>query len=138
MPKEKVSICIPKVLLRKLIAHASREYPLECCGILAGKNNKILKVFPMKNTEKSPSSYFMDPAEQYQVFRQLEQENLELLAIYHSHPYSDAYPSPKDIDLSYYPDTFMVIISLRQLQNPAVAAFRIEEGRMEKIAIKIL
>lgn len=92
----------------------------------------------MENTEKSPSSYFMDPAAQYQVFREIEQKNLELVAIYHSHPNSDAYPSPKDIDLSYYPDTFMVIISLRQLQKPTIAVFRIEEGRIEKIAIKII
>lgn len=92
----------------------------------------------MENIEKSSSSYFMDPVAQYQVFQEIEQKKLELVAIYHSHPHSDAYPSPKDIDLAYYPDTFLLIISLRQLQKPNVAAFRIEEGRVKKIAIKIL
>ncbi len=92
----------------------------------------------MKNTEKSPSSYFMDPAEQYQVFQQMEEEELELLAIYHSHPHSIAYPSQKDIDLVYYPDTFQIIISLRPRQNPTVAAFKISEGGIKKIEMKIL
>lgn len=138
MSKEKVSIYIPKIFLEKIIAHAFQEYPLECCGLLAGKNNNILKVYPMKNTERSSSSYFMDPEEQYQVFKEIEQENLELTAIYHSHPHTPAYPSPKDIDLAFYPDTFMIIISLCQPQKPMVAAFKIWAGLVQKIAIKIL
>lgn len=137
MPKKRL-LYIPQAFLDEIIAHASREYPLECCGLLAGKYNKIIKVFPMKNTEKSPSSYFMDPAEQYQVFQQMEEEELELLAIYHSHPHSIAYPSQKDIDLAYYPDTFQIIISLRPRQNPTVAAFKISEGGIKKIEMKIL
>lgn len=136
MRKEKVFISIPKIFLEKIIAHASQEYPLECCGILAGKNNKIFKIYPMENIEKSPISYFMDPKAQYQVFKELEQEKLELLAIYHSHPNSPAYPSPKDINLAFYPKTFMIIISLINPQRPSVKSFQIKNGKVKRLPLK--
>lgn len=138
MPKEKISLYIPKAFLDKINAQAAQEYPRECCGILAGKKGRILKMYPIKNMESSSSSFFMDPEEQYRVFKEIEQENLKLLAIYHSHPHSDAYPSPKDIDLAFYPDTFMIIISLRHSQPPAIGVFKICAGKVKKIKFKIL
>ncbi|MGB9699927.1 MAG: M67 family metallopeptidase [Thermodesulfobacteriota bacterium] len=136
MAKEKVFINIPKVFLEKMITHAFQEYPLECCGILAGKNCKVWKIFPMKNMERSSSSYFMDPEEQYQVFKEIEQEELELLAIYHSHPHSPAYPSPKDIELAFYPETSMIIISLLNPQKPSIKAFQVKERKVKKQTLK--
>ena len=47
---------IPEGLLTRIIEHARREYPLEGCGILAGKNGKIVKAYSMENTEKSSMS----------------------------------------------------------------------------------
>lgn len=138
MPKEKISLYIPKTFVDRIIAHAMQEYPLECCGILAGKKGRICKMYPMRNMEDSSSSYLMDPEEQYRVFKELEQENLELLAIYHSHPHSSPYPSQKDIDLAFYPGTYMLIISLRQPQNPVFGVFKICAGKISKIKFKIL
>lgn len=90
----------------------------------------------MENLEKSPISYFMDPEAQYQVLKEIEQEKLELLAIYHSHPNSPAYPSPKDIDLAFYPETFIIITSLIDPQRPSVNAFRIKHGEVKRLPLK--
>ncbi len=138
MPKEKITLYIPKVFLQRIIAHAIKEYPLECCGILAGIADRIAKVYPMKNIERSSQAFFMDPEEQYQVFQEMEREKLELLGIYHSHPHSPAYPSSKDIELAFYPDAIMVIISLRSPPNPWVGAFKISEKEVKKIKLKII
>ncbi len=138
MPKEKSVLYIPKVFLERIIAHAAQEYPEECCGILAGKAGRISKVYPMKNIERSSQAFFMDPEEQYQVFQEMEREKLELLGIYHSHPHSPAYPSSKDIDLAFYPDVIMVIISLYSHQNPWVGAFKTSEKEVKKIKLKII
>jgi proteasome lid subunit RPN8/RPN11 len=48
---------IPEDLLNRIIEHARRGYPKECCGILAGKGRRISRLYPMENTEKSLSSY---------------------------------------------------------------------------------
>jgi len=45
----------------------------------------------------------------------MRDNRLELLAIYHSHPRTEAYPSATDIRLAYYPDSSYLIISLKIL-----------------------
>jgi len=128
---------IPEDLLSQIIEHARREYPLESCGILAGKNGKIARVYSMENTEKSSSSYLMGPEEQLKVFREVEEEGLELSAIYHSHPHSAAYPSQRDVDYAFYPDSLILIISLMDRKAPQVGVFQIENGKIEQKGLKI-
>ena len=128
---------IPEDLLSRVIEHARREYPLESCGILAGKNGKITRVYSMENTEKSPSSYLMAPEEQLKVFREVKEEGLELSAIYHSHPHSPAYPSQRDVVFAFYPDSLTLIISLMDLMAPQVGLFQIENGKIEQKGLKI-
>lgn len=128
---------IPEDLLSRVIEHARQEYPLESCGILAGKNGKITKVYSMENTEKSSSSYLMAPEEQLKVFREVEEEGLELSAIYHSHPHSPAFPSQRDVDHAFYPDSLILIISLMDPKVPQVGAFQIEDGQIEQKRLKV-
>jgi len=92
----------------------------------------------MQNKERSSSSYLMDPEEQYQVFQQIEREKLELLAIYHSHPFTPSYPSAKDIDLAFYPEALMMIISLMTYSKPSINVFQVKQGKVKKGILKIL
>ena len=127
---------IPENLLNRIIEHARQEYPLESFGILAGKDEKITNFYPMVNTEKSLSSYLMEPEEQLRVFLEMERRGLELSAIYHSHPYTAAFPSQRDVDNAFYPDSLILIISLKEKSVPQIAAFQIEEGRIERKAVR--
>jgi len=129
---------IPEDLLSRLIEHARQKYPLESCGILVGKNGKITRVYSMENIEKSSSSYLMAPEEQLRVFRKIEEEGLELSAIYHSHPHSPAFPSQRDVDYAFYPDSLILIISLMDQKVPQIGAFQIENGKIEKKVVKIM
>jgi len=129
---------IPEPLLGRLVDHARQEYPLESCGILAGKMGKITRFFPMENIEKSRFSYLMEPEEQLRVFREIEEDGLELSAIYHSHPHSPAFPSQRDIDHAFYPDTLILIISLMDQGAPEIRAFQIKDGKIEKRSIRIM
>jgi proteasome lid subunit RPN8/RPN11 len=128
---------IPEDLLNRIIEHARQEYPLESCGILAGKNGKITKFYLMANAKKSSSCYLVDPEEQLGVFQEIEKEGLELSAIYHSHPHTSAFPSQRDVDYAFYPDALILIISLMEKEVPQIGAFQIEEGRIEKKTIKL-
>lgn len=128
---------IPETLLERLVEHARQAYPLECCGILAGKKGKITRFYSMENIEKSPFSYLMSPQEQLRVFREIEEDGLELSAIYHSHPHSPAFPSQRDVDLAFYPDSLILLISLMDPEAPQIGAFQIESGKIEQRAIRI-
>jgi proteasome lid subunit RPN8/RPN11 len=128
---------IPEELLKRIIEHARQEYPLESCGILPGKDGRITNFYPMVNTEKSSSSYLMEPEEQLRVFLEMEKGGLELSAIYHSHPHTAAYPSQRDVDYAFYPDSLILIISLMEKEVPRIEAFQIEKRKIERKGIRI-
>ena len=116
---------IPKAIFQEMVGHAKREWPLECCGILGGKDKTIQKSFELQNTEKSPVLYSMSPREQMKVFEEMEKESMKMVAIYHSHPHTIPFPSETDVKLTFYPDVSSIIISLKEEENPMVKAFQI-------------
>jgi proteasome lid subunit RPN8/RPN11 len=138
MKKDLPHLEIPEDLLNWIIEHARQEYPLESCGILAGKNGKIIRFYPMGNKEKSSSCYLMEPEEQVRVFQEIEKEGLELSAIYHSHPHTAAFPSQRDVDYAFYPDSLILIISLMEETVPQIRAFQIAKGKIEEKTVKLL
>lgn len=129
-------ISITQHQLDEIINHSLKEAPAEACGLLAGEDNKVTRVFPMTNEEHSSTRYLVNPKEQFAVFKELREENLDLLGIYHSHLGSEPYPSKTDCELAVY-DVAYFIISL-QNKEPAVKAFRIKSGkiRQEKFEVK--
>jgi len=71
--------------VEEMIRHAQREYPNEACGLLAGRDSRVEKVYQMTNAEHSPVTYRLDPEEQFRAFMEIKEAGWELLAIYHSH-----------------------------------------------------
>jgi proteasome lid subunit RPN8/RPN11 len=128
------SIKISRQYIDILIQHARAGAPEEVCGILAGAGDEVVEVFEMVNTEHSPVSYFMDPKEQFQIMKAIREKGLKMVAIYHSHPASEAFPSAKDVRLAFYDDLAYIISSLMN-DEPIVRAFSIKEGRVEELEI---
>ena len=119
--------------ISRLIKEAKRAYPNEACGILAGgKDQRIEAVYPLTNIEPSSATYFADPKEQVQVMKQLREEGREIVGIYHSHPDGEAYPSERDVELALWPDSFYLIISLKDMDEPVIKAFRIRKGKIKE------
>ncbi|MCM8778911.1 MAG: Mov34/MPN/PAD-1 family protein [Candidatus Omnitrophica bacterium] len=121
-----------KEFFEQVVRQGKRELPNECCGIFAGKEGRVEKVYEMTNTDKSPSTFFMDPKEQLRVMKEIRNLGLEMIGIYHSHVASPAYPSGRDIELAFYPEVSYVIISLRDKDNPEIRSFKIREGKIEE------
>jgi len=116
---------IPQSIYQRMIEHAQKEWPLECCGILSGKEKTVKKVFELKNSEESPVQYSISPRDQLEVFEEMEKESMEMIAIYHSHPHTIPFPSETDVKLAFYPDISSIIISLKERENPVIKAFQI-------------
>ena len=115
---------IPKTIFQEMVDHALREAPLECCGILAGKGRTVRRMYVTRNADGSRTSYLMPPEEQLEVFREMEKEGLDMVAIYHSHPHTIPFPSESDVRLAFYPDVAYIIISLKD-GGTSVKGFRI-------------
>ena len=123
-------LTLPQELIDEMVAHAREDAPNECCGIIAGRDGHAVKLFRAKNAEASPYRYSVDPQDLFRIHRECEENGWEFLVIYHSHTASEAHPSGTDIRLAFWPDTFYVLVSLMQPDQPVVRAFRIEEGQV--------
>lgn len=133
-----MTIKIRKPVLQEMIDHAKKELPLECCGILSGRDRMGEKAFEMQNAEKSPVRYSMSPLEQLRVFEEMERESMEMMAIYHSHPHTIPFPSETDVKMAYYPEVPSIIISLKEEENPIVKAFLIRKDAIYPEEIEVV
>jgi proteasome lid subunit RPN8/RPN11 len=113
-------------------------YPLEACGIMAGKECLVKCLYPVENQLKSPHAYKMEPNQQLEAMLDLEEKGWEMLAIYHSHPMGPDVPSPMDVAQATYPDAAHVIVSLRDRRRPSVRAFLIADEVIDEIPYEIL
>lgn len=120
-----------------IIEQARSEHPNEACGLLAGTNGEATKLFRTTNAERSPVIYRIEPAEQFRVFNQIEDEGLDLVAIYHSHTRSPAYPSATDVAQAFYPEAVYLIVSLGDETQPDLRGFRITDGKVTEIEIEM-
>ncbi|TAK10142.1 MAG: M67 family peptidase [Candidatus Manganitrophaceae bacterium] len=140
---------ISNSMIDQLIAHAQAEAPNECCGLLAGKEGVVSEMYQIANLPaedpaiadlKVPPDrrfrYVMDPKEQLRAFKEMRKGGTELLAIYHSHPHSPAYPSATDVRLAFYADVHYLIISLEK-EKPMVRAFRIIDQKITEANIEV-
>ncbi len=121
---------LPRKYYQQIVDHARRGKPNEICGLIAGHEGKAVKLWETTNNDPRPRvRYNVDPAELLQVLREIEDNNWSLMAIYHSHPMSEAYPSGTDVSLAYYPDAVYIIVSLAN-GVPVVRAFKIQDQRI--------
>lgn len=119
-----------------MVEHARREAPNECCGLLAGQGGRALHLYEAANAEKSPVRYSLDPRELLRYLKDMDERGWELLAIYHSHTHTPAYPSATDLRLAFWPDAVYIIISLMG-PEPVLRAFRLVEGKVAEEALAI-
>jgi proteasome lid subunit RPN8/RPN11 len=111
-----------------VLAHARRDHPDECCGIVAGRGGVATRVVPMLNAERSPTGFVFDPQEQLRVWRSLDDADEDLLVVYHSHTMTEAYPSRTDVRWSANtPGTSWLLVSTRS-DDEEIRSFRIEDG----------
>jgi len=139
---------IPKRIMDQIERHVREELrvpqqergvPQEACGILVGRDGLVTRLHRMANKDDNPhSGYFMGRREQSDVIRDAQEQGLSLLAIYHSHIASEAYPSERDRELAFYPDLYYMIISLANLKRPVVRLFTIRSGEVQEQKFRIV
>ncbi len=112
----------------ELIEHARSDFPYEVCGLLAGRDGRVVKHYRIPNAARSMTYYSMDPKAMLHAMNEIDDEDWELAAIYHSHTHTEAFPSPTDVQLAFYPDPVYLIISLQDADAPIIRGFGICDG----------
>ena len=104
--------------------------------MVGGADGEASVVIPVVNSAASPLRFEMDPQGQYNALKAIEDDGKEMLAIYHSHTASPAYPSQTDINLATYPDAVYLIVSLAEDEQP-LRGFRIDDGQVTEVELSI-
>jgi proteasome lid subunit RPN8/RPN11 len=119
---------IARSLVDEMVAHAREDLPNECCGMVGGADGAASVVIPVVNSAASPLRFEMDPQGQYNALKAIEGDGGELLAIYHSHTKSAAYPSQTDVNQAVsWPDAIWLIVSLQDADAPDVKGYWLKD-----------
>ena len=133
---------ISEITLRReheqvMVEHVRRQWPEEACGLLAGKDGQVERVYLIENMRHSPMDYFMDPSQQVQAMLEIEAAGWEVASIFHSHPAGPLWPSTTDVDRAYYPDAVYLILAPATGQAWEMRGFDLNAGQVREVPIKV-
>jgi proteasome lid subunit RPN8/RPN11 len=131
-------LVMPTAVHRALVAHARRERPNECCGLLVGAGSRVAFAVPARNVDASSTTrYRIDPRQHLDLQRVLREAvpPIAIIGAYHSHPHGTAVPSESDVAEAHYDEWTYVIVGLRA-RVAQVRAFRIRRGRVLAVPIR--
>ena len=129
-------VSIAKSVRDAMVAHARRDAPRECCGLLIGRGRRVDLAVPMANVARRGRTRFqVDPAEHIAVRRVLRQvaPTLQIVGLYHSHPDGPAVPSARDVAEAHYPDWLFAIVGRG---GRSVRAYRIQKKSAVRVTIR--
>lgn len=132
------ALYVDRVVIDEIVAHCRHEYPHEACGIVAGAGGIARRVYPLANVSPDPlRRYLIDAKEQKAVVQTMRAVGETPMAVFHSHPRTDAHPSDVDIDMAYDPQLTHIIVSLAG-PEPEVRAFRIDRATRTVTSVSLL
>ncbi len=123
-------------LLETLVAHAVRDAPDECCGVVATRDGVAEAVHPLENLAASPLRFEVDGMELHRLLSDIEDGGATIGAIYHSHTRSDPVPSQTDINFAAgWPGTEWLIVGTTA-SPPDVRSFVIDGGVVTQVPVE--
>jgi len=133
-------LTIGREILDAIIAHARRDHPEEACGIVAGPEGSDTPVrhIPMDNADRSMTFFRFDPAEQFKVWREMDDRDEQPVVIYHSHTATEPYPSRTDIEIAGYPEAHYLLVSTRDPERDEFRSFRIVDKQVTEEPVRVV
>ena len=129
---------IERGLLDRIVAHARRDFPNECCGMIAMRDGTAVAVHEATNVAASPLRFEVEGREIIRAQDDFEAEGADMGAIYHSHTRSDPYPSQTDVNFARgWPGVEWLIVGVRRDGEPTVRSFRIDDGVIEEVEVHV-
>lgn len=132
-------VFVKQSALDDMLAHARAAAPLECCGLLVGREDRVERTAWTRNARASETRYLVDPVDHFAAIRLARQEGLHVVGAYHSHPRSAAVPSATDLAEAAYPELVYVIVALEDKAGPTAApdlrAYRLAGDRFDEVEI---
>ena len=140
LPAVSGTLTLTDEVRQAMVDHALAGLPNEACGLFSGTagGTTVDAFHPMANAAASREIYLLDPKEHKDVERAVDEADRAVLGVMHSHTYTEAYPSPTDVDdaspshpLGIW---FFVIVTLKD-PDAAVRAYRMLDGEITEVRV---
>lgn len=128
-------LTITYAVARQIADHAAKQLPCEACGLLAGTRDHIAAAHPLQNVADMPQTQFqIDPREQLQALKAIDDAQLDWIGTYHSHPRSAPIPSQSDIKECADSGLLQLIVSLEG-RRPQLKLWRVDRDSVVPIEL---
>lgn len=129
---------IPALIYEEMVAHARRELPNECVGMLIGSRDGVVHEYlPLVNEHPSPTTFLTEPRSMLHAEKRCRALGLHVLGIFHSHPTGSNSASKRDLANHYSPDVLCLILAMEK-EPPELAAWHMlpETFKRAEVIIK--
>lgn len=118
-----------------MVDHARAWAPNEACGLVAGVNHVVTKVYQLVNSDPGSDRFTLDPEGHFAVLQDTAAHGWEILGLFHSHPNARPIPSAADLGGGGDPDWVNLIVGVEE-GRIAVRAYRYVDGVASPIEIE--
>ena len=129
-------LVLPAAAAEAIRAHAAFSLPNECCGLLAGllagRDAVVRFVYPLTNSNPSPTSFTIDPTEHFHSWRHATANGWDLIGAFHSHPGGPDRPSRTDLALANEPDWVYLIVA-----SGEISGWVIHDRKAEAVTVQV-
>ncbi len=127
-----------------VVYHAYGGGEAEVCGVLAGTRGTdgepsvVTRTYRAENVAETPEiRYLIDPEEQFELMETVEEDGLDLVGFYHSHPIGPTEPSETDAARATWPDRSYVICALDGYPFVGSWRWKGDEGGFEQETVVV-
>jgi len=122
-------VSIPRAIYVAMLAHLRAAYPNEGCGVFSGDGTNPLATrhFPAHNAATDAETFSIIASDELiGIWNAIDSADEVVLAYYHSHPQTQAYPSSRDIRYAQgWPGAYSIITSFADVEHPVMRAYLI-------------
>ncbi len=129
---------IARPLLDRIVAHAVRDAPNECCGLVARRDGGATAVHELENVQASPFRFDVDGMTVFTLLEEMEEGGDDLGAIYHSHTRSEPYPSQTDVNFAAgWPGVEWIIVGVAGGRATDVRSYLIDGAEITEVPLEV-
>jgi len=126
-----------------MVEHCKSVYPNEGCGILVGKRKgggwQVLRAVPVpnRNQERSRDRFEISPKDYLMVEKEANQDGLDVIGFFHSHPDVPPYPSLTDAQFAWS-GYLTVIVGVFSASKVRIRAYLFDGQNFHELPVYLL
>jgi proteasome lid subunit RPN8/RPN11 len=125
--------------IEEIIDQARRGYPYEICGLIGGRDGLAYTVVSIPNASLAPREFFeMERQAMIDAIMVLQRNNMEVIAIFHSHPDGDERLSEHDIQQATWPDVIYIVVAVSAHGDVEFGVWEIRDGQAYAADVEVI